>query len=307
LVSVLEALTVKVAATRLEARAMVPAIVSVANCWPVPSVIVWSDPVNVTEELVGVPLTVEEVSHEPAIETVEESKRRVAGPTAARFPAKTTVAPVSISVADHATFEAKVVLTPGSTVSPEMTWGIRMDPPDAFTTTVDAPGVNVPAEVSTDLTVIVLPLAVRTPRLATFNAPALRGRFEPDVLRVVVPEPPRMVIELAIRPRAAIVNVTVDEPLLNTTALNSLPRRLAPAKVIVCAELESKVTVPDPATQAAEVELFVQLPKTVQASEPNAMYEEFEETSTSPPIATVPEVETRYPPVRVRLPFTVRV
>jgi hypothetical protein len=79
------------------------------------------------------------------------------------------------------------------------------------------------------------------------------------------------VIALATSPREAIVNVTVDDPLLNTTMLNSTPLRLVPAKVMVCADDALKVTVADPADQDADVEAFVQEPETVHASEPKAM------------------------------------
>lgn len=67
------------------------------------------------------------------------------------------------------------------------------------------------------------------------------------------------------------MNVTIADPPLNTTVLNSLPLRFAPAKVITCDEAALKVTVAVPEDHEAEVEAFVQLPETVHASEPKAM------------------------------------
>jgi len=152
-----------------------------------------------------------------------------------------------------------------------MACGIWIDPPEPLTTMREVPAVNVPKEVSIDLTVIGLPFALRAPPLATINEVALIARLEPDVDRVVVPVPPWIVMLFAARPRAAIVKATVDAPLSKITVLNSLPFRPVPAKVIVWSDVALKVIVPDPADQEAEVEAFVQLPETVQASDPNAM------------------------------------
>ena len=65
-----------------------------------------------------------------------------------------------------------------------------MDPPDASTTTVEVPAVKLPAEVSIDRTVTTLPFAIKVPPLATVRVPAPIAKSEPEVLRVVVPEPP---------------------------------------------------------------------------------------------------------------------
>ena len=67
------------------------------------------------------------------------------------------------------------------------------------------------------------------------------------------------------------VNVTVEDPLLNTTVPNSLPFKFAPAKAMVWSEVALKVTVADPADQEAVDEAFVQFPETVQDSDPKAM------------------------------------
>lgn len=75
----------------------------------------------------------------------------------------------------------------------------------------------------------------------------------------------------ATKPPDAIVKVTLEDPLLNTTVLNSLPARFAPAKAMLRSDAELKVTVDDPTDHEAEVEAFVQLPEIVHASEPKAM------------------------------------
>jgi hypothetical protein len=271
LVNVAEGFTVKSAAMRSEARAIVPEIANVENDWPAPRAMVWPNPVNVTEEPVDVTRVEEVVSQEPAMEIVEESKRRVAAPTEAMSPSKVAAALVRVRMADHARSDVKVALIPGLTMRLWRTWGIRMEPPEVSTTTVDVPTANVPAEVSMDPTVMMLPLAVSAPPLATVNVVAVIGRSEADVSRVVAPGLPWIVIAFATRPRAVIEKAIVKDPLLKTTALNSLPLRLAPAKVIIWGELALKVTVPDPADHKGEVESFVQLPETVHAPEPKAM------------------------------------
>lgn len=65
-----------------------------------------------------------------------------------------------------------------------------MDPPDPFTATVDVPAAKAPADVFIDRTVRRLPFAVRDPPPPTVNVPAVRGRFEAEVVRVVVPVAP---------------------------------------------------------------------------------------------------------------------
>lgn len=114
-------------------------------------------------------------------------------------------------------------------------------------------------------------------------------------------------IAFATRPREAIVKVTVEDPLSNTTVLNSLPVKLAPANVMVWSELALNVTTADPADQDAEVDAFVQFPETVHASEPKTMYDDADETFTFPVTKTLPDVEVRDPPGNIRSPFTVKV
>jgi hypothetical protein len=77
------------------------------------------------------------------------------------------------------------------------------------------------------------------------------------------------------------------------------------ANVIVCEDDALNVTVAVPTDQLAEVELFVHEPDTVQFSDPKAMYD-VEEMLTLPVTVTVPDVDSRAPPPRVRFPLTVR-
>ncbi len=114
-------------------------------------------------------------------------------------------------------------------------------------------------------------------------------------------------IAFATRPREAIAKVTVEDPLSNTTVLNSLPVKLAPANVMVWSELALNVTTAVPAPHEAEVEVFVQFPETVHASEPKTMYDDADETFTFPVTETLPDVEVSDPPVNVMSPFTVKV
>ena len=181
---------------------------------------------------------------------------------------------------------------------------IRIEPPDAFTTTVEVSAENVPCDVSRDWTVIVLPFAISVPPLPTVTVVEVIGKLEPVVVRVV-PAPPEIVIVFATSPRP-IVKRTADAPLSNTTVPNSDPPRLAPAKVSVWDEVALNVTVAVPADQEAEAESFVQLPEMVQFPDPKAMYEEAEETLTFPPIDVFPDVEIKEPPDKVRFPRTVR-
>jgi len=227
------------------------------------------------------------------MESAAEAKSKLAGPAEATLPAKEAVAPARIKAPDQRTLEEKVVPTPGLMVRLWRVCGMRMDPPDALTRTREPSATKLPAEVSMERIVIVLPFASRTPPLPTVSVSVVRERFEAEVLSVVVPAPPWTVRVWAVRPEPAVVKVTVLEPPLKTTALNSSPPRFPPANVMVCDVLAVNVTVPDPADQEAEVDAFVQAPDTVQASEPKAMYEAAAEMSTSPEIATLPDAEVR--------------
>ena len=232
--------------------------------------IVWPAPVNVTVDPDEIREATDAVVQEPSIRIVAVLMLRLAGPADNRSPERATVAPVQMSTPDHVRFETKVVPMPGFTVRLPRGCGMLMDPPDAFTTTVEVPAVNSPAEVSIDWTVIVLPFATSTPPAETVTVAAVTARFAPEVLSVIVPGPPWIVIVRARRPETAIVNVTEEEPLLNTTASNSGLLKWVPANAIVWSELELKVTIPVPADHDPEVEVFVQLPEIVHASEPNA-------------------------------------
>jgi hypothetical protein len=271
LVNAAETRTFKLVAVRSDLRVIVPPMVSDANCCPIPSVTVWFVPMNVTEDAVDVKGLAEAEFQDPAMEIVDVSNVRTAAPVEVKSPVNTGAEPVRVKSPDHVMFDVKVVPIPELTVRLLRAWGTRIDPPVVFTTMVEVPAANMPAEVSNDLTVNVLPFAVNAPPLDTVNVFARTGRFNPEVVRVAVPEPPRIATVFATKPRVAIVKTIVEAPLSNTTPLNSLPVRLAPANAMVWSEVARNVTVADPADQEAEVETFVQFPKTVQASEPNTM------------------------------------
>jgi len=97
------------------------------------------------------------------------------------------------------------------------------------------------------------------------------------------------------------VKVTADGPELNVTLLSSFPLRLEPANVIVWADAALNRTVPLPGFHDAEVLAFVHDPEIVHVSEPKEMYEVAAVTLTLPEMVTLPEVEVRAPPERVRL------
>jgi hypothetical protein len=188
------------------------------------------------------------------------------------------------------------------------------DAPDVsqLPVTVHDPVVSVivpedPPVIVTSETLPVDALAVKTPRLPTVKAPPVRPRLA--VARAVVePLPETVSVPAHRRPFVFIVNVTVPLPAVDwkTTLLSSATLRFEPAKVIVALTGSLNVAVPDPALQEAEVEAFVQVPLTVHASEPKAMYDAAAETFTLPEIVTAPDVLRRAPPAIVRFPFTVK-
>src|SRR5207245_5882530 len=90
-----ELVTVRVAGVRSDPRATVPAMVNVANRWPAPRVIVPLPPVNVTAESIDARVAAEEVSHDPAIESVVVPRLRTARPLEVRFLSKMDVELVS--------------------------------------------------------------------------------------------------------------------------------------------------------------------------------------------------------------------
>lgn len=212
----------------------VPETVSAAKPWVAARVIDLAAPVRVTEEPVEVNPVADEVFQTPATLSVAEPKASVAAPADARSEANVAVVPVRVSVPDQVIADAKVVVTADETVRLLRVCGMFVVPPEAFTTTVDVPTVNVPRWVSIEVTVSVDPLATIEPPALTFRATAFNGSEETPVFSVVTPVPPATVrVPAVLSPRAARVNVTVAAPALNVTLLNSLPARFVPANVIV--------------------------------------------------------------------------
>src|SRR2546422_980758 len=267
-------------------------------------------PENVTDELVAVKVVADDVSQFPELMViVADANVNVAAPLEVRLfvPNATVPAFVKTSVPVHVRDPVNVVEIAGLTVR-LLTVCVRLiEPPDAFTTTVEPPTVNVPRCVSIDVTVKVEPLAVRAPPASTTNVTALMARFEPLVFRVVVPAPPAIVsVPPTSRLFAAIVNVTVDAPELNVTfPPNS---RAGLPKVIVREDDELKVIgaakLHDP-----DVEEFVHEPEAVQeppavdVMEPAAFL-----TFPFPPTEPVDAFARRIPvaPLTVRPPPIVR-
>src|SRR3989441_1791342 len=233
ILSAFEPVTVRVSAVRSAPRATAPAMVNVATRWPAPRVIVPLPPVNVTAESIDARVAAEEVSHDPAMESVEVPRLRTAGPLEVRLPSKMDVELVSISAPDQVMLEAKVVLIPGLTTMSCRVCVTLMEPPEMLTTTVEVPAANAPAAVLSERTVRMLAFAVSAPPTSTVRAFAIIGRLAPEVVNVVVPGPPWIVIVCATSPSEAIVNVVVEEPLSNSIVLNSLPAKLAPANVMI--------------------------------------------------------------------------
>src|SRR5256886_6627905 len=126
--------TVRESAVRSDPRATVPAIVSVANRWPAPRVIEPLPPVKVTAESIDARVAAEEVSHDPAMESVEGPRLRTAGPLEVRLPSKMDVEFVSVSAPDQAMLEAKVVLIPGLTTMSSRVCVTLMEPQEMLTT-----------------------------------------------------------------------------------------------------------------------------------------------------------------------------
>jgi hypothetical protein len=152
------------------------------------------DPVSDTEEPCALndPYGTEEVSQLPATLRVDEAKVIVAAPPEdVTFALKVTVALVRVRAAVHVMLEANVVVMPLLTVRLYRVCGMLLVPADTLTATVDVPTVKVapPAEVSSDLTVIVLLPAVRVPVAVTVAVePPLTSLFEvvsvPEMLNV---------------------------------------------------------------------------------------------------------------------------
>lgn len=290
-------------AAKAPPRVYVPETVIAAKLCAAASVIVFAVPVNETVEPVAVKEVADEVFQVPATPSVDEPNARVAGPDDVRSDAKDAVPPVRTNVPVQVTAEAKVVLTPAFTVMLLRVCGTFTDPPEAPTTIVDVPAVKAPRWVSIEMIVIVLPFAVRAPFATTVTLTALMARPEALVFKVVTAAPPPTVkVPATTIPRVDRVNVAAEAPELNVTLLNSLPARLAPAKVIVWDADALNTIVPVPGLQDPEVLASVQLPETVHVSDPKAMEDAAADTFTFPEIVTLPEVEVRAPPDRRRLP-----
>src|SRR3989442_512256 len=222
-------------------------------------------PENVTVELVAVKVVAEDVSQFPElIVIVADANVKVAAPLEVRLfvPNATLPAFVKASVPVHVRDPVNVVETAGVTVRLLTVCVTLMEPPDAFTTTVEAPTVNVPRWVSIEVTVMMDPLAVRAPPAFTTSVAGLIARFEPLVFSVVVPAPPAIVsVPPTSRLFAAIVNVTVEAPELNVTfPANS---RVGLPNVIVREAEELKV-IGATKLHEADVEEFVHDPDAVQ-------------------------------------------
>jgi len=222
-------------------------------------------PENVTVELVAVNVVAEDVSQFPElIVMVAEAKAIVAAPLEVRLFAPNAIVPalVNVRVPIHVRDPVNVVEMAGLTARLFTVCEMLIVPPDAFTTMVEAPTVNVPRCVSIDVTVIVDPLAVRDPPAFTFNVTALIAGFKPPVFSVVVPAPPAIVsVPPTSRLFAAIVYVTVDAPELNVTFPPNSWVRLAKVMVREAAELNVMGAAK---LQEADVDEFVHDPDAVQ-------------------------------------------
>src|SRR3989475_10054093 len=112
---------------------------------------------------------------------VAEANVDVAAPLAVRLfvPNATVPAFVKTSVPVHVRDPVNVAEIAGLTVR-LLTVCVRLiEPPDAFTTTVEPPTVNVPRSVSIDVTGMVEAVAWRGPPASTTNVTALMARFGP--------------------------------------------------------------------------------------------------------------------------------
>ena len=173
------------------------------------------------------------VSHDPTMERDDVSMTKMAGPTEVRLPPIATVAPARVRVPDQLRFETNDALIPELTVREWRGCGTFTDPPAALITIKELPAESEPEELSIERTVTVLPFRVSPPPVATKALMAVSESPDPDVSRVVRPEPPWIVIEDATSPRRVMVKVTVEAPELKITELNSLPLRSVPANVMV--------------------------------------------------------------------------
>src|SRR3989454_12221124 len=115
-------------------RAPAPATTRGATRCPAQRVTDPLPPVKVTADPIDVRVAAEEVSHDPAMESVEVPRLRTAGPLEVRLPSKMDVEFVSVSAPDQVMLEAKVVLIPGLTTIPCRVGVALMEPPEMLTT-----------------------------------------------------------------------------------------------------------------------------------------------------------------------------
>src|SRR5438046_10722121 len=134
-------------------RVRVPPVTVRAPKEVLPPIRTFPVPENVTVELVAVNVVVEDVSQFPElIVMVAEAKAIVAAPLEVRLFAPNAIVPalltarVPLHVRDH----VHVVEMAGLTARLFTVCEMLMVPPDAFTTMVEAPTVNVPSCVSID-------------------------------------------------------------------------------------------------------------------------------------------------------------
>src|SRR5881396_3457575 len=132
--------------------------------------------------------------------------------------------------------------------------------------TVHAPVVSVSVPDAPPVIVTFDALTVRVPALPMVIAPPVRARLL--VARVVAPAPAWTdKVPDQMRRFVAMVNVTVDAPLLNAMSLNSAAAPGRTAKVIVWKADELNV-MGDAKLQDADVDAFVQDPETVHEPVP---------------------------------------
>jgi hypothetical protein len=184
-----------------------PETTTVAKVWLAP-IVRLPFPLNVTDELVAVKVVAEDVSQKPVdMVIVAEAKVIVAAPLEVRLLAPNVSVPalVAVNVPDQVKLAANVVLIPELTVKLFAVSSMLTVPPDAAITTVEIPTVYVPVDVSMEVTVIVLALAVRIPPVVTLRVVAVTARFPTEVSSAVVEEPSLTLIVVARSPRVDIV------------------------------------------------------------------------------------------------------
>lgn len=169
-----------------------PEIVRPPKVWlaPILTLPVPENVLEVDELVVNVPA--EDVSHEPVdIVVVALASSTVFAPEVVKLLAPKVNVPalVAVKVPEIVKLAEKVVEMDELMVKLFAVSSMFMVPPEVSTTTVDVPVVYVPPELSQDVTVIVLPLAVSVPPEPTDIVAALMARLEPLVVKAVVDAP----------------------------------------------------------------------------------------------------------------------